>query len=198
LGLEATTPTYSGWRPWAAILNHQSFEEGIYVYEDGWESFFYEMQAWRMLEFSRIDADGRFYYVESLNGDLQKFGVPKTDLEFVYETDRVTEIIAIALSFARAYCGREAKNDLVVAMRWKGLKDRFLSSARDHRAFRTPHKSKQDVKVTRTTIPLDIATNAIGLHIENLLKPVFALFGGWTFESSVLQQIISKRLGTRI
>jgi hypothetical protein len=198
LGLETTTPTYSGWRPWAAILNNRTREQGAYVLDDGWESFYFEMEMWRMLEFSRIDAEGRFYYVESLNGDLQKIGKPKTDLEFVYETDRVTEIVAIALCFARAFCGPKATNDLVITMRWKGLKDRYLSSMRDHRNFRAPRTAKQDVIVTHATIALDIATNAIGLHIERLVKPVFALFGGWSFDSSVIQRIVSNRLDTRI
>ena len=121
-------PRYSGWPPWAGLLNIHASIGPIRYINDGWESFEYVTQPFHSLDFSGMDASGRFYYLEALRDDMVGDVEPREHLEFVRETARVTKIIATCLTFAKEFCGSDSCNDLAFAFRWRGLKGRELSA----------------------------------------------------------------------
>lgn len=177
---------------------HSSLGRVAYV-NDGWESFEYVTQTFHSLDFSRMDASGRFYYLEALRDDMVGQVSPSEHLEFVIETARVTESIAICLTFAKEFCGPDSLNDLAFAFRWRGLRGRRLSTwANSRRNFYSRELADQDEIVTYATMPVATMPDAIGLHVEALVKPVFRLFGGWEFQSSVIQDIVAGRLNSQL
>jgi hypothetical protein len=188
-------PRHSGWPPWVGLLNiHSSLGSVAYI-DEGWQSFEYVTEMFPSLDFSRMDASGKFYSLEGLRDDLVKNVPPRQHLEFVIETARVAEILAMCLLFAKEFCGADSANELSVAFRWRGLADRHLSAwANPDRGFRTRNVASQDEFVTHVTVPVAIAPDAIGPHVEAVLKPLFRLFGGWEFQSRVLQQIVTDRV----
>ena len=121
-------PRYSGWPPWVDLLNADSALGHLTYDSNGLESFEYITRVFHSLDFSRMDACGAFYYLEALRDDVQQQVPVGKYLEFVIETARVAEIIAVCLAFAKEFCGAEASNDLAFAFRWRGLRGRELST----------------------------------------------------------------------
>lgn len=192
-------PHYSGWPPWVGLLNIHSSLGGVNYIDDGWESFEYVTKLFQSLDFSRIDASGRFYYAEAMRDDIAGRVTPGQHFEFAMETARVAEIIAMCLTFAKEFCGRDSPNDLAFAFRWRDLRGRRLSSwASPRRNFYSRGTADQDEIVTSTTMPVATVPDAIGLHVETVVKPLFRLFGGWEFDSSVIQDIVVERLRGRL
>lgn len=193
-----SVPRYSGWPPWVGLMHiHSGVGETGYI-DNGWESFEYVETLFNTLDFSRMDESGRFYYVEALQDDITDQVPRGKHFEFVIETARVAEIIATCLAFAKEFCGPESSNDLVFAFRWRGLRGRWLSTwANPGRSLRLRESARQDEVITYATIPLATAPDAIGLHVEAVVKPLFRLFGGCEFDSRVIQDIVTRRLTNR-
>jgi hypothetical protein len=115
------------------------------------------------------------------------------------ETARVAEIIATTLAFAKTFCGPDSTNELSFAFRWRGLAGRHLSSwASPDRHFFTAQTAQQDDLLTHVSMPIATVPEAIGLHVEAIVKPLFRLFGGTAFQSGVLQSIVTDRLNSRL
>jgi hypothetical protein len=177
---------------------HSSLGHVGYV-DDGWESFEHVTQMFPSLDFSRMDASGKFYYLEAFRDDMAEQVRPGEHLEFVIETARVAEIIATCLAFAKDFCGSDSSNDLAFAFRWRGLSGRRLSTwANPRRSFCSPDLACQNEVISYATMPVATVANAIGPHVEAVLKPVFRLFGGWEFKSSVIQDIVAGRLNNQL
>ena len=193
-------PHHSGWPPWGVLMYiHASIPRVSHV-DDGWESFEYATSMFRSLDFSRMEASGRFYYLEGLRDDLVKNVVPGEHLEFAIEIGRVTEVIAACLAFAKEFCGPGSNNDLAFAFRWRGIGGRRLSTwASPNRGWSClPNEpADQDELVTYVTLPVETPPDAIGPHAEAVVRPLFRLFKGWAFESSVIQDIVTNRLNNR-
>jgi hypothetical protein len=43
-------------------------------------------------------------------------------------------------------------------------------------------------------VPGDLPQSAIASHVEEIVKPLFALFGGKEFDSKIIADIVNKRL----
>lgn len=187
---------YSGWSPWDGLFVNFHRGSGVAaVVNQGWESFYYDPTLFNTLDFSRIEEAGRFCYIEGLRDDLTNT-VPKgTQLEFVGQTKSVTEILTGVLTFSKAFCGPESKNEIAVGIKWRRLSGRRLTSwAHPRRGFATRALAQDDECVSHVVLPVATPSNAVGPHVENLVKPLFRLFGGWKFDSTVLQQIVGETL----
>lgn len=191
-------PRFSGWPPFVSLLNADSEHARVHYDEGGVESLEYVNARFHSLDFSRIEASGRFYYLEGLRDDLVAEELPAFErLEYVTETARVTEVIAVILLFAKMFCGSEAANEVTFSFRWRGLAKRWLWF-RSGRTLINRRQATQDEIVTHATIPVATPVQAIGLQVENVIKPVFRLFGGWEFESDVILEIVTDRLKRRL
>ncbi len=188
-------PRHTGWPPFADLTGGYSLGHRKFV-DKGWESFEFVNQTFNFMDFSRMEALGQFYYVEAFADDMHSGSTPMTTLEFLEETNRVAETVAICLAFAKEYCGEDSKNNLAFAFRWRKLKGRQLCSWIDprkgNRAYGTV--AEQNEIVEYATIPVATSVSAIGQYVEAVVRPLFHLFGGWEFQSSVIQDIVTERL----
>lgn len=184
---------YSGWSPFYDALNPNSGRPR-YI-DNGVESFLYAPTLFNLLEFSRIESLGRFYYCEGLRDDLTANVAPGQHLEFVGETQRVTEIIATVLDISKIFCGTDSTNTITFTFRWRSLTGRHLSTwANPNRNYYSRSTSVQDDFERTVAMPVATVPEAIQPHVEAIMKQLFLLFGGEHFHETVLAQIIKRTL----
>lgn len=186
----------SGWAPFVAFLNMSARIDDIRYDESGADVLTYDDRMFHILDFSRIERSGQFYFFEPLPGDFSPRTKAHTVLEFVQETARIAEIIAVIMQFAKAFCGNDSKNQVTFAFRWEGLANRRLGSM-DRMSWSRGVATQNDY-VTHATIPVSIAISAIGLHVESIVKQLFRLFAGHAFDSTVIQNIVEDRMNSRL
>jgi hypothetical protein len=175
-----------------------------YVLEDGWEALLIELGVAALgfphLDFWRMEPRGVFYQLRGLDDDLAQANggpAPRTQLDFSSQVARVTEVISTGLSFARSLGCDEPKTSLTFGFRWTGLQGRHLTSWADRRRILRPYGgvSNQDQIVRPVTVPLETPPAGIAPHVENVLRSLFTLFGGWEFDSRVIEDIVKATLG---
>ncbi len=204
--LFAAQPHHTGWPAWFDARHSASERDHPYTFDGGWQALLVELKEAPFraphLEFWRIDPSGMFYQLTALEDDLPvpapRPQQPRTELDFLLQICRVAEIISVALAFARAMDCEAARTSLAFAFRWRGLKNRRVTSWADsRRTVRSPALSMQDEVVTTLTVPLDTPRSAIGSHVVTAVRNLFALFGGMEFENRVIEQIADEALQTR-
>jgi hypothetical protein len=154
------------------------------------------------LDFWRIDPNGSFYCLRGYEDDLPNPRAqkpqPGKQLDFLLQISRAAEIISVALSFARAMGCKDDRTSLAFAFRWTGLLGRHLTSwVNPERTFFSRDESRQNVKVTQAMVPLDAPPSSIAAHVEAIVAPLFELFGGMRFETSVIEGIVRDTLSRR-
>lgn len=197
-----TMPRYTGWSPWVDCRN--AAEECLrpYVYDNGWEAYLLTEWSGIGLDFWRIEPSGRFYHIRAIEDDMprrqSKKPEPRTELDFMLQTSRTAESMASVLSFARTMGCDEQTTSVAFAFGWSGLKYRHLSSwVEPMRRFYSRGPSHQDSITAPVLVPLETPDSGLATHVEAAVAPLFRLFGGMTFESSVIEDIVSRTLGRR-
>lgn len=199
--LDATVPRHTGWHPWVVL---GSSDDRPYVYDDGWEAYIHVIAPGLFrghLDFWRIEASGRLYHLRGLEDDLIGDGGPPpyAFLDFCLEVGRTAEIISDAMAIAQAFHPQPSEAQLCVAIRLRNLNGRGLTSwAQPGRYFHARAPAHQNDITTVVAMPLDTPRNAIGPYVERLVRPVFALFGGTKFETSVIDGIVQQTIGRRM
>jgi Putative DNA-binding domain len=195
-------PQHTGWPPWVYLPNTPIQSYRPYVYEQGWEAFIDDLAGTAAFDasfdFWRIEPRGFFYRLRVLEDDLVKErGVePGTRLDFLLQISRVAEVISTGLSFGRSLGCDETKTSLVFGFLWTGLADRQLTCwVEPHRSFYSRGLAVQDALTTSVVVPLETPQSGIAPHVENAVRDLFMLFGGMSFESRVIEQIVSKAIG---
>jgi hypothetical protein len=206
--LLAAAPNHTGWPPWVDLTVADGENLRPYVLDEGWEALLVELGAaaaltFPHLDFWRMEPRGVFYHLRGFEDDLaQGHGgpVPGTQLDYSSQVARVTEVISTGLSFARSLGCDEAKTSLIFGFRWTGLQGRHLTSWADTRRMLRPFggASNQDQIVRPVTLPLETPPAGIAPHVENVVRGVFALFGGREFGSRVIEDIVRATLGQRV
>lgn len=194
-------PDISGW---PAFVSLTSFEKHAPVYRDerGVESFIYNTEMFHILDFSRIDSAGRFYFVEGFQDDLLDDArmkiKPGEQMDFAFQTKRFADTMAKILNFAKEFCGANSECTLTVAVRWTGMKGRRLS-AWDHfnRYSGSSGVANQNVFMTHFSIPVATAITAIGHQLAVSASKLFRLFGADDLELSTIEKIADDRLANR-
>lgn len=200
-------PHLSGWPFWLDS-RFASFErDQPYVIEGGWEALLYEPKADMVgphLDFWRIEPAGRFYHLRGLEDDMARARdsrgpEPFTVLDFLLATSRVTEMIAIGLSFTAALGADPQTTSLAYSFRWRNLAGRALTCWVDPtRFFRAAAVAHQNEIVTTATVPLETPRAAIAPLVFDVTEPLFALFGGMQFQKSVIEGIVQDVVQRRL
>jgi hypothetical protein len=194
-------PRHTGWPPWVDSRNGPE-ETRPYVFDNGWEAFLLTQLMGVSLDFWRIEPSGRFYQLRAFEDDMPypegRKPKPKTELDFFLQVSRTTEIMSNVLSFARSMGCDEQAASLAFAFRWRGLKGRNLTSwAQSDRRFYSLGPSQQDEITTKLVVPLETAISGLSPFVESAVAPVFNLFGGKKFHSSVIEGIVQQTLQRR-
>lgn len=191
--LQLNKPRHSGWSFWIDAKGGPKGEDSAYVDAGGWEALIKTYFMGEILDFWRAEPAGRFYHLRNLQDDAHANDrvPPKQFLDFALHTGRVAEVVSIGSHFARALGCDEETTTLGFACRWTGLAGRHLYSwSQPSRSFYSADASVQDEITTEAVMPL-VAT-ALSPTVESLIAPVFGLFGGWRFESSVIEGIVKE------
>lgn len=201
--LGSSAPRHTGWPPWVILSSGADQSMQSYVYNNGWEALLgWQPNNGGRLDFWRIEQEGRFYQIRSLEDDSEfdkRAPSPYTTLDFLLQISRTTEIISTAMSFARSLGADPESSSLIFALRWKNLNDRTLSSWMEPmRLFDSIEFSHQNKITTDATIPLDTPLTAITPYVEKIVKPLFALFGGTKIETSVIEGIVQQTVTRRM
>ena len=192
--LNSHNPKYSGWPVW---VDSRRFAEDTYPYvTDGhWEAFIYNFDRdWDIgLNFQRLSPQGKFYLYRVLEDDVTKEGrgpVPLTKLDFVFPVLHVAEVMAVGISFAKAMGCDTENTKLSFAFRWSGLTGRVLSTwAHPARGLLNSQSAYQDEVIVFQEIPLNTPLSALEGHVYQVTKPLFEVFGGFTFVQQVIENL---------
>lgn len=192
------TPDRSGWPPFFTVTNFNVNGAQMKWDDDGAEAFIYNTELFHIIDFSRIESSGRFCFVEGYHDDLSEQIRPNQQLDFTIQASRLADTFAKMLHFAKAFCGADSNAVLTLAIRWRGLLNRRLTSWADPmRSFVTRDISQQDEVITHISIPVACAIEALGDYTETVISRLTRVFGGWQFDRGVIRQIVDERLGVR-
>ncbi|QDU49995.1 AlbA family DNA-binding domain-containing protein [Gimesia panareensis] len=202
--LHAVSPRHSGWPPWVMLLG--CADQKPYVLENAWEAFIIGDTLGLHLDYWRFDQKGRFYHLRALQDDMRALGnnvpgiIPAptqfSGLDFTLQISRTAEIISTIISFAKELGVKPESTSLAIAMRWRNIEGRHLTSwVEPQRMFRSTSISHQNEITTSATVPLDTPANAIAPYVEKIVKPLFALFGGTKIENNIIDEIVQKTIG---
>jgi hypothetical protein len=206
--LQANRRDLTGWPFWVSLQGSNDPSLWPYHFNGGWECLIAELNqadAWGThLDFWRIDPAGRFYHLRGLEDDMShprsQKPTPGTQLDFYLVASRVTEIISYVLSFARTLGCDERNTALELAFRWSGLYGRSLTSwVVPGRRLRGPESpSHQDSATTQARIPLETPASGLVPYVSTIVAPVYALFGGRSFDPEVIEGIVSETVNRRM
>lgn len=207
---QASRPNHTGLPPWVSLDRSSTELDRPYVFDDQWEAFFSDTLGelfGKMVDFWRIDPGGRFYHVRLLEDDVNngrnnapgaQFPEPETQLDFTLQISRVTEILSVLLSFARALGYPPVNTTLAIVFRWTGLKGRRLTSWSDPgRMFVTLERCAQDDVTASIMLPLDTAMSSVSGFVEQSVARLFAAFGGHSFAPNVFEEIAARTLARK-
>jgi hypothetical protein len=194
--LNSSNPGYTGWPVW---LDSRQFgnENYPYVIDGSWEALliFLNTDFANNIDFMRLDPRGRFFLRRALEDDMENTNrSPKalTALDFGLTIWRTAEAIAVGIAFARSMGCLPEETTLAFAFKWTKLKGRQISSwARSNfgRSLPSIHSAYQDEVMTFVNVPLDTPLSAISQYVNQAVKPLFQIFGGFTLSEDSIEDI---------
>jgi Putative DNA-binding domain len=194
--LNASNPDYTGWPVW---LDSRQFgnENHPYVIDGGWEALliFLNTGLSNNIDFMRLDPRGRFFLRRALEDDMESKRSPQalTALDFRLTVWRTAEAIAVGIAFAKSMGCLPEETTLAFAFKWTKLKGRKISSwARSNfgRSIPSIHSAYQDEVITFVNVPLDTPLSAISQYVNQAVKPLFEIFGGFTLSEDSIEDTV--------
>lgn len=203
--LDVNNPRLTGWPVWLDSTRFSDEASRPYVMDGGWEALiFSEGDGWLSghIDFMRKEPIGRFYLRRALQDDVyggSPAPPPNTTLEFAVTILRIAESIAVGKSFAKAMgCDLETTK-LEFAFRWRGLRDRTLSSwANPARYLSESRRATQNEVLSRTTVPLISAPDTIFEYTYEVVARLFELFDGFVISKEIVEDLVRRLLERRL
>ncbi|AAR23229.1 gp78 [Burkholderia pseudomallei] len=200
--LSSSNPSYTGWPVWLSSRQFGNRDQRPYIMEGSWETLIADFgpAMFPALDFMRQDPSGRFYLYRALEDDITWNGrapKPMAFLDAILPMLRVAEAIAVGIAFAAALQVDE-RAKLEFMFRWKGLKDRVLTSWANPARYITPRTAKQDAVTSMVTVPVDVPPSALAEYVKTAIKPLYEIFDGFTLPGSVVDELTQKLLERRL
>ena len=203
--LDRSNPRLTGWPIWLDTFGFQDRLARPYVLNDGWEALVVSVEGNEFgnhIDFMRKEPAGRFYLRRALQDDMSRNDrapPPCTELDFGLAIVRTAEAIAVGRSFATSMGCDPESTILEFAFRWKGLRGRALSSwANSARHLSVTAHAVQDTITCRVSVPLISAPDTMVDQTNQVVTPLFALFGGFELSRSVVEGLVIKLLERRL
>lgn len=195
--LQSSNPRLTGWPVWFIDIDHPKPALRPRVMDGAWEELLLEnYQGW-LVEFWRLDPRGRFFLRRGLEDDFLRPArsgrqpEPLKELDFLITTLRVAEAMAVALRFTEALDCDPEKTKVEFLFRWTRLKGRQLSSWADPRRFLfSTGEAYNDEHEEGISLPLDLASGAIGQYVHHVVSGLFALFDAPRITVEVVTDIV--------
>jgi hypothetical protein len=199
--IASSNPRYiAGWPAW---LDSRTFTDSTMapiVKEGAWQTLIVSFRDWsNHVDFYRLVPNGEFYLQRVLQDDLSNKVQPNSLLDPILVILRTAEVIAVGMAFARALGWESESTRLSFDFRWTRLKGRSLDSWSNPivpiSSYGTAHDDSVDAHVE---IPLDTPVNAIAPYVEQALRPLFVLFGGYVMPSAAIEHWVQRMVERRL
>jgi hypothetical protein len=196
----SSNPQYTGWPAW---LDSSQFSEPAFrpkVVDRGWEALIVSLGGWsKHLDFLRFDPKGEFYHWRNLQDDVQEKMKPKTALDPIVVITRVAEHIGAGLAIVKALGWDPENTRLGFAFHWTKLRGRQLVPWANPGVLISSYEVAHDDEVTTfVELPLDTSPTAIAPAVEQTVREVFILFGGYELPSNAIEQWVRKLIGRQL
>lgn len=200
--VDAANPQYTGWPAW---LDSRSFSETLdqpRVQDNSWQANIMALEGgwadhWEFLQF---DPRGSFFMRRVMQDDMSDKVEPGSALDPILMLYRVTEVMAVGISIARALDWQETDR-AGFRFRWTGLAGRRLVPWVNRlssmgRSGSTP--AVDDAAESFVSMTLDVPHSALAPHVQVAIAPLFAAFGGYepppAAVENAVQQLVERRL----
>jgi len=201
--LNSSNPRYTGLPVW---IDSPRFGENDrpHVINGVWEALLINLHSsWLNYDFIRLDPKGKFFLRRVLEDDMKirnPSPQPLTELDSVLPIIRTAEAIAVGITFAKAMGCSPEGTTLAFAYKWSKLKGRTLSSwVNPHRLIVSNYLACQDEVIAFVDVPLDTPLSALSPYVNQVVKPLFEVFDGFTVEEHVedlTRRLIERKLET--
>lgn len=195
-------PELSGWPLWVDSRRFKGEDVEPRVFGGAWEAFVVLRNVSRNpdhIDYWRIDPNGYFYHHRALEDDLElgpRGPEPLTVLDFLITIYNVTEALVTGVAFARAMGGEQSDCTLAFCFRWRGIRDRQLSSWADPaRIIRPSFVSYQDEVLSEVVVSLNIPNSELFQKVHEAIKPLFESFGGFEMPIEVTKSLVQEKVG---
>jgi len=198
-----SNPQLTGWPTWldsrlATNSNHHPYiDEGT----ETWEAFVVDLRRGygNHVDFWRLSPMGRFYLFRALQDDMQENPAPGKELDFALPLLRTAEALVVAQAFAKALDFDTETANMSVALRWRGLKGRVLSSwAQPLRPIHSSRQAHRDEVTTYGVIPLATPASAFGPFLNAITKDLLDAFDGFELSSDVVEDLLKRLLERKL
>jgi hypothetical protein len=194
--LASSNPNLTGWPIWLDTRGFGDESTRPVVRENAWETL---INTPDRLDFHRIEPNGRFYLLRSLEDDSSTRVQAGTMLEPIFVILRVAETIAVGLSFARALNWKPEETTLGFAFRWNKLKGRNLYAwAHPGITVNAFEKSGTETVSSYVDVSLETPINAITPAVDAAVRQLFVQFGGYQIPMQSIENWTRKLIERRL
>ena len=194
--VSASNPQYTGWPVWLDSRDFTEEADRAYVSDGVWQALIVNFDGgWsQQFEFLRFDPRGEFYLQRVMQDDLSDKVTPGTAMDVVLMIYRVSEVLAVGVSIARAL-GWDADVTASFAFRWTGLKGRKLSpwvNALPWVGGSADQSAQCSRRVQFVHVPLEIPHSALAPYVAIAVGPLFSSFDGYTPPQKLIETCVRK------
>jgi hypothetical protein len=196
----SSNPRYTGWPPWLDSRTFTDRSMAPIVKQGAWQTLIVSFQNWsNHVDFFRLIPSGEFYLQRIFQDDLSDKIEPNTILDPILVILRTAEVIAVGLTFARALGWEPETTLLSFGFRWTRLAGRDLDSwSNPMVAISSFGKAHDDGVDTHVEVPLETPVNAIAPYVEQAIRELFVLFGGYVMPSVAIEHWVQKLIGRNL
>ncbi len=182
--LDANNQRHTGWPPWFDSSNYSDKTKRPYYKDNALQALLVYLEPtaiFHSIDFWRIDPSGHFYLYRALEDDMRaesKGTIPLKYFDFGLATARVTEIISVSLSFAKAMSNKRAEGSITLLFRWSKLQNRELSSWANTMRYSPRGRISRSSEVeSNVTVPLATPKTGICQYVREAVLPLWEVFG---------------------
>jgi hypothetical protein len=201
--INSSNPRYTGWPLWINSRTRNDETSHPRVVDGAWEAMVIGRNVGH-IDFWRASGAGKFYQRRAYEDDTKAAfssaaPKPQTVLDFGLVIYRTAEAIAVPLEFIRAMGGTSDDTQVAFCFRWRGLKGRRLSTwANPNRMLWDDDLTAYQDEVTASiVVPLSAAKTSIPAYTNEVVRPVFEVFGGAEISPSVVDEMVTSMLTRR-
>jgi hypothetical protein len=146
-----------------------------------------------------MDPRGQFYLGRILQDDISDEVRPKTILDPILVILRTAEVMAVGLAFAKALGWDPESTRLGFAFRWTRLTGRQLDCWSNPMVpISSTDRAHDDVAETFVEIPLITPVNAIAPYVEQAIRDLFVLFGGYVMPTGAVENWVYRLIERKL
>lgn len=198
--MAGSNPNYTGWPMWLDSSSFSDQRSRPVVKDNAWQALVVSLRdTWSQhLDFTRLDPRGTFYLRRAMQDDLNEKVQPGTSLDMYLMLLRVTEALAVGLSFAQA-AGWESGAVAGFAFRWSSLDGRELNGWANSLSSGMSG-DRSSAQAAESFVSLDVATPhaALAPYVARATGPLFSVFDGYEPPLATIEEAVKRLVERRL